>query len=435
MEPTDFLPWVGLFMAGLSMFAAMRFKRLHRLLADTPTSKTTGVFLGMVEVRGTAESEQPLLAHLSEQRCVHHSWSVSERWSRMVTETYTDSKGKTRTRTRRKSGWTVVASGGESGPFYLKDDRGVIRVVPDGAKIEAMTTFSRSCGTSDPLYYAKGPSNAIMHSDHVRSFSEQSIPLHTPMYVFGTARQREDIVAAEIAHDARSPLFLISTRKKKSIRLGMAAGYWSLAVLAGLLVVAGWIGPGYIEHEQIEVPVAMWAAGGFVAAWVGCWVWTVYNSLARLRQRVRKAWSHIDVELKRRHDLIPQLERVVKGLRDYERTVQPELAHLRAQGQASAPGDAGPDPEACARDVMAIAEAYPELKASDAFLSLQKQLSETEERIALARTYFNEIASFFNARLAVIPDRFVAAMGRFQPRELMQAQGFERANVKVDLAE
>jgi hypothetical protein len=435
MEPIDWLPWAGMLVSALTLWGAMHFKRLQRLIADTPTSKTIGVFLGMVEVKGTAETEHPLTAFLSESRCVYHTWSVTERWSRMVTETYTDSKGRSRTRRRRKSGWTTVATGGEQHPFYLQDDRGVIRIVPDGAKFEPLSTFSRTCGPSDPLYYSKGPQRAIMHSDHVRCFTESAIPLHTPLYVFGTARQRTDIVAAEIANDKNSPLFLISTREKQSIHRGMAAWYWCLGILAGLLAVAGWIGPGYIETEQVDVPLALYAAGGFLVVWCLCWVWTVYNSLARLRQRVRKAWSHIDIELKRRHDLIPQLERVVKGLRDYERKVQTELAHIRTQGDASAPGDDGPDPEPCTRDLVAIAEAYPELKASDAFLKLQKQLSTTEERIALARTYFNDIASFFNMRLEVIPDRYVAAMAGLKPRELMQARGFERSPVQVDLAD
>lgn len=434
-ESLVWVPWLGMLLGALSLWGAMHYNRLSRLIADTPTSRTTGVFLGLVEVKGSAETDEPFTAHLSGTRCVYHQWSVNERWSRIVTETYTDSKGRTQTRTRTESGWTTVASGGEISPFYLRDECGVIRIVPDGATIEPQTTFSRTCGPSDSLYYNKGPRSAIAHSDHVRAFSESSIVLHAPLYVFGMARQREDIVAAEIAQDKLSPIFLISTREENSIRRGMNAGYWTFGVLAGLLVVGGWVAPGLIKREELDVPLAFMATGGFVLVWSVCWIWTVYNSLARLRQRVRKAWSHIDVELKRRHDLIPQLEQVVKALRDYERGVQTQLAHLRTQSAATAPGEPGPDPESCRCDVIALVEAYPELKASDAFLSLQKQLGETEERIALSRTYFNEIASFFNMRLAVIPDRFVAAMGRFQPRELMKVEGFERANVEVKLAD
>ena len=85
-----FLPWVGGALAILCLWAALRANRRRRWVDDTPTSKTTGVFIGTVEIKGTAESEQPLVSHLAQQRCVLYSWSVQEHWSRTVTETYTD---------------------------------------------------------------------------------------------------------------------------------------------------------------------------------------------------------------------------------------------------------------------------------------------------------------------------------------------------------
>jgi hypothetical protein len=138
--------------------------------------------------------------------------------------------------------------------------------------------------------------------------------------------------------------------------------------------------------------------------------------------------------LKRPADLIPTLVAVVSGLRDYERNVQTEVAALRAQVQVTAPGQAGPDPAAVAPSIRAVAEAYPELKANQSFLDLQRQLSETEQRIALARSYFNEMATFYNTRLQVVPDRFVARLGRLQPQPLMAAADFERAPVHMAFA-
>ena len=110
-----------------ALWAALRSGRLRRLVNDLPTSKTTGVFIGLVELKGTAESETPLTSYLAGQSCVYYKWSVEEHWSRMVTETYTGSNGRTQTRTRQESGWKTVAEGGEMPPFYLKDD--CIRVV------------------------------------------------------------------------------------------------------------------------------------------------------------------------------------------------------------------------------------------------------------------------------------------------------------------
>jgi hypothetical protein len=95
---------------------------------------------------------------------------------------------------------------------------------------------------------------------------------------------------------------------------------------------------------------------------------------------------------------------------------------------------AGPDYRACGTILMAIQERYPELTAQASFANLQKNLVDTEQRIALARGYFNEIATFYNTRLEVVPDRFIAALGGLKPQPLMAANEFERAPVEVNLA-
>jgi len=142
----------------------------------------------------------------------------------------------------------------------------------------------------------------------------------------------------------------------------------------------------------------------------------------------------VDVQLKRRHDLIPNLVGTVQGLRDYEQNLQTELASLRSQLEATPPGVEGPDYRACGTVLLAIQERYPELKAQESFANLEKNLIDTEQRIALARGYFNDIATFYNTRLEVVPDRFVAALGGLKPQPLMAANDFERAPVEVKLA-
>jgi len=122
--------------------------RRRRILADTSTSKAQGVFIGFVEIKGTAESAEPFTSYLAAATCVHFGWEVDEAWSRTVTETYTDSKGETKTRQIRESGGTTVAQGGESKPFYLRDETGVILVRPKGAGIEA-GAFTLTAGAND----------------------------------------------------------------------------------------------------------------------------------------------------------------------------------------------------------------------------------------------------------------------------------------------
>jgi len=428
--------WLGVLLALVCIGFALRAGRRKRLIDNVPTSKTTGVFVGLVELKGSAETERPLTSYLAECPCILYRWSVREHWSRTVTETYTDSKGRTRTRTRRESGWRVVASGGQQTVFYLRDDCGVIRVAPKGATVHPVEVFDVHCGRSDPLYYAKGPAHAVSHSDHRRRFSEEAIPLHASLYVMGPARERDDVVAPEIRHDPNAAMFLISTRTEASISAGYRAWFWSLGLLAVVLAAAGWaiqdhvlgFEPGGLVVKYLAI------AGGAALSWGLGWVWMAYNSLVNLRQRVRQAWANVDVQLKRRADLIPQLVRVVRGLRDHERRVQTELAGLRQQLAATAPGEAGPDPRGCVPLVTAVFEAYPELKADGLFLNLQRSLVEMEQRIALAREYFNDIATFYNTRLQVVPDRCVAALGRLVPQALIRASDFDRAPVRVDLA-
>jgi hypothetical protein len=99
------------------------------------------------------------------------------------------------------------------------------------------------------------------------------------------------------------------------------------------------------------------------------------------------------------------------------------------------PGVAGPDYKGITLLLRATVERYPDLKASQAFLKLQESLVDTEQRIALARDYFNSIATFYNTRLAIIPERYVATLARLRPQTLMAAADFERAPVAVSLAD
>lgn len=397
-----------------------------------PTVKAHGVFIGFVELKGTADSHRPLRGWLSDQKCVHYTWSVEEHWSHTYTETYKDNEGRTRTRTVHESGWKTVADGGEMIRFYLRDDTGVIRIDPQGAKMEPVVTFEVECDDGDPLYYGKGPQDAVMHSDYRRRFVENGIPLGLPLYVVGQSRERDDIVAPEIAADPKAPMFLITCRSEKDITSGMSWSSWGLAFLAAVLLGVG-VGLGRAGPYGIPVRDLIFAGVGFVAVWLLGWTWMVYNSLIELRQRVRRAGALMDVELKRRHDLIPSLVGAVQGYRDYESKVQQEVAALRSQMGATLPGQPGPDPAAVLPKLRAITEKYPDLKANESFQALQESLIECEQRIALARGYFNEIASGYNTCIEVVPDRFVAAIGGLGAQPLLAAADFERAAVTVDL--
>ena len=429
-----FLPLIGAVLALVSLACAFRNGRRRRLIDNLPTSKTSGVFIGFVELKGTAESAGPLTSYLAAQSCVHYAWTVEEHWSRTVTTTETDSKGNTRTVTRHESGWTQVANGAETTPFYLQDDGGVILVQPEGATIEPLKMFEETCTPLNPLYYGKGPAGAVANSDGRRRFVEMGIPLKAELYVLGQSRERQDIVAPEIAADEHAPMFLISTRSEEQVSSGMKWGARGWAIF-GLLAAVGftvWRDGTLNVEPQSRIGIYVAIAAGYFLIGLLVWIWMVFNALVDLRQRVRAAWSLVDIQLKRRFDLIPNLVNCVKGYRDHEAQLQTELAALRNQLAATPPGVAGPDHGAVSNVIIGIAERYPELKANESFFALQKTLSDTEQRIALARSYFNEIATHYNTRLEIVPDRYVALLGTMNPQPLMAANDFERAAVTVD---
>lgn len=410
--------------------------RRKRLVDDVPTSKSQGVFIGLAELKGTAESESPLTSILSGTRCVHYIWRVDEHWSRTVVETYTDAQGHVQTRMRTETGWTKVAGGKESLPFYLQDDTGVIRIVPEGAEIAAVNVFDKTCSPLDALYYEKGPAGAIPNSTHRRRFHETALPLHTMLYVMGQARERQDVVAAEIAKDKKAPMFLISTRQEKHISTSYNWWYWFWLVLGLLAAVGGTIAGDMIGkiNAVFSWQTVIYGAAGFALMVVLGWLWTVYNSLINLHHMVEQGWSQVDVQLKRRYDLIPNLVAAVQGYKIHESETQELLATMRAQAEATPPDVAGPDFKGLAPLLTVIAERYPDLKAGKSFLKLQQSLVDTEQRIALARDYFNNIAAFYNTRLETIPDRYVAVLAGLRHRPLMGASDFERAPVPVKLA-
>jgi len=121
-ELATWAPIAGAVLALVCLIFALRSGKRRRLIDNLPTCKTTGVFIGLVELKGAAETREPLTSYLAEQPCVFYQWIVEEHWSRTVTETETDSDGKTRTTIRHESGWTTVAQGSELSPFYLHDD-------------------------------------------------------------------------------------------------------------------------------------------------------------------------------------------------------------------------------------------------------------------------------------------------------------------------
>ncbi|OLB64439.1 MAG: hypothetical protein AUI10_11020 [Actinobacteria bacterium 13_2_20CM_2_72_6] len=174
-----------------------------------------------------------------------------------------------------------------------------------------------------------------------------------------------------------------------------------------------------------------------VVVLVIAWALTSYNKLVRQRNQVDAAWAQIDVQLKRRYDLIPNLVETVKGYAAHERGTLDAVI----QARNSAVGAAGQAPAARAQAenaltqtlgrLFALAEAYPNLKANQNFLGLQSELANTEDKIAYSRQFYNSAVQTYNTSTQSIPTNIIAGVGGFRGRDLFQAMGDERGPVQV----
>ena len=163
----------------------------------------------------------------------------------------------------------------------------------------------------------------------------------------------------------------------------------------------------------------------------------IYNSLIKLRVRVKNAWAQIDVQLKRRADLIPNLVNAVKGYMKHEKGVLTEVTKARtALMQAGGVKDKAKAEnmlEGALKSLFAVAENYPDLKASQNFMQLQEELSGTESKIAYARQHYNDVVMAFNNKIQTFPNNAFAKMLSFKEEESFEATSAEKKNVKVEL--
>jgi LemA protein len=172
---------------------------------------------------------------------------------------------------------------------------------------------------------------------------------------------------------------------------------------------------------------------------VALWVMGAYNALISLKNQVVNAWKQIDVQLKRRHDLIPNLVNTVKGAMDFERSTLDAVISARnkavsAQGVAATAKAEGELTQALGR-LFALTEAYPDLKSSQNVLQLQEELTSTENKIGFARQLYNDVATQYNTKQMQFPTNLVAGLAKASPADLWEIEdAAERAVPKVDLS-
>lgn len=166
---------------------------------------------------------------------------------------------------------------------------------------------------------------------------------------------------------------------------------------------------------------------------------SMYNGLVQSRNKVKNAWSQIDVQLQRRFDLIPNLVEAVKGYMEHEKETLTKVTELRTSwaNATTINEKANLDNQlsGALKTIMAVSENYPELKANQNFSELQEELRSTENKISYARQFYNDSVTMYNTKLEVVPTNIVASLFHFQAEELFKADSEEaRQNVKVNFS-
>lgn len=170
-------------------------------------------------------------------------------------------------------------------------------------------------------------------------------------------------------------------------------------------------------------------------AFIAIFIWLTYNALVTLKERIKEARSGIDVQLKRRADLIPNLVETVKGYAKHEKSVLENVTKARSElmkaGSMGEKARADNMLQDALKSLFAVAEAYPELKASENFKQLQSDLTDTEDKISYSRQFYNSNVLSYNTKLKMFPTNIIAGIFHFTEEEFFEAGEEDRKEVKV----
>jgi hypothetical protein len=406
----------------VAALVAWLLDRKRRAYTDLATTPAAAVFAGRNEVKGRALTATPLVSHLTHTQTVWWSYTLEEQRRHTRTVTSTDSKGRSHTRTETYYQWHEIdRKGGSLATLDVVDDTGSVTVVLNGANV-VERQFNQQEFRRDP----EGGFLGGLFDNRTGRYreTEKGIAVGDPLFVVGEA-VFDEAAGMPLLRDE----VMVSTRSEESHTgmLGFGVGALAVVTLAGLAVGSG----GLLSPDEPARPTA-WLPGlgaGLLLLTIA-WSLTLYNRLHLLTESVERAWTLIDVQLQRRHDLIPGLVNVVTAHAAHESTLQQSVAGQRWQaGHAQAVGQLADEAlrqTGQLRQVLAVAENYPELTADESYRNLQRQLIDSENRIAGARTFYNDTVTLLQNRARSFPGVLVAGMVKRSARGLLPAEPFER---------
>ncbi|KAF0125892.1 MAG: hypothetical protein FD189_1313 [Elusimicrobia bacterium] len=417
-------------LAALLLSGAMFSWRRRRFITDVPKVPIGDIFIGWVHVRGAIGALRPLTSPLGRERCVLYSWSVREDWERTIIEEFIDTDGKKKTREKKESGSTVIASGGDRVPFWLEDDTGRVNMEIDGAEYDTASSFHHSCGPDDPLYSGFTDAPEVSNTLHRRTFSESVIPLNAPATVFGQAYPEQDdfllvlgrrlrglgesaAALFKIASHPDVPFYMLSLSDAEAQKASHSSSIKWLSAISLLAVLAAPVARLFFLEELPGLAgFTLVCALAYALLFFLFWFWMAFNGLIYLRNRVRQVWKLIDMQLKRRHDLVDALADAARGALAYEKQVQELVGSLRGYKALGATGG---------KTAAVLRENYPDLGGQAVVADLMDKITETEDRVAGARKIWLDAATAYNTRLERLPDRLLMRLGLFKVENIADA--------------
>jgi LemA protein len=389
--------------------------RRRRLFTDQATTPAAAVFAGRNEVKGRAWTATPLFTCRTGQPTVCWTYVLEEEREHTRQVSDTDSEGHTTYRTETHREWHVVdRQGGGLPTFEVVDDTGSVPIVMDGARTRTRELYSQIFRQD-----REGGFFQRMFDDRTGRYreTESGIAVGDPLFVVGDARLNEPTGVPFFGGDV-----LVSTRSEEQYTSMWGAAATFLAIVAAGATVFGMavaLSPDQPEHPTAWLPGVALVALALVTAWGVI----LNNRLRLLAQAAERARSLVDVQLKRRHDLIPALAKVVAAQAAHEATLLEELTAARTTPD---PGAAALEQTNALSHILQRAEAYPELRADDSFLRLQHELADAENRIAGSRTFYNDTVLLLRNKLDGFPGNLMAGRIRLHRSDAILAEGFER---------
>ncbi len=441
----------------LLMYGGYSELRKKRQVENVPTSKAAGVTIGLNELTGSAVTDAPLVAPVSNRECIFYTYQVLEHRKKENSKKNSSldmgrmhNHASVQSEANNSQNWHVIDKGIEHCDFQLRDETGSIQVRPTskelmGRDINLVQYFpdlsvDEKCAPGDPMYDAVNSSGSKGRKRHLQ---EWIIPHGAETYVMGPVQLRDDILELEVAADPDlvgiDHHFVIAPGDEQSISstyFWKSVGNYFGGLLLGAIAVGGAVvhagqddlAAAFTEHLPIALGVvaALW-----LASIVALYFKTVYDGLVEVKNREQRAWSMLDVEFKRRHELIPKLAEICKSIAGHEQQLQEATA--RARSAPSAVDGAAPDQAAQAIDrqtealsgIFALAEDYPEITTDQHFQTLMEELSTCEQKIALARQFYNSSVERLNTRVRSIPDIVVAPLAGANKEDFLQFSAFE----------